>query len=88
MSPGMTMTPGIGGTTNCCPLSGGTCSVKPTTLRFGTWVWMLSVSGMIVRRLCSCGAWIDGMPTWPPPTSVAPCSVGSTTGKSILICES
>ncbi len=87
MSPGITMTPGMGGTTSCwpCGVLGG-CRVKPTTLRLGTCVWMRSVSGMIVFRSCSC-ACVDMLPSVAVGSSASagPRSVGSTTGNEIGI---
>ena len=81
MSPGMTTTPGMGGTKKFWPASCGTLSENPTTLRFGICVWSWrSVSGMIV---CSVGS--TGAVSIPPRRisallgSCAPCSVGSTT---------
>ena len=53
MSPGMTTTPGIGGTTKVCPFSVGTFSAKPTTVRLGICVCSFSVSGMMVASVGS-----------------------------------
>ena len=83
MSPGITTTPGIGGTTKFWPLSSGTRSAKPVTLRFGIAAWIFSVSGMIVDRSRSTGSSIISRSNDGGFTSLAPASVGSTTGKSI-----
>ncbi len=49
MSPGMTTTPGIGGTKKFCPASSGILSVNPWTLRFGICVWIrFRLSGITV----------------------------------------
>ena len=63
MSPGMTMTPGIGGTSRSWPASDGIFSVNPTTDRFGIWAWSFNVSGMSVLRLGRPGTEICGKPT-------------------------
>ena len=72
MSPGMTMTPGMGGTPKSWPLRSGIDSEKPMTVRLGICVWSFSVSGMIVLRLGIDGVGTDGMAAWLTLTSAAP----------------
>ena len=81
MSPGITITPGIGGTTRLFPCSPGAVKVNPMTLRLGICVCSFSVSGMIVFSCGSGGALICGSCAWPTCTSCAPCKRGSSTGK-------
>lgn len=86
ISPGITTTPGMGGTTNCCPAKVSGLRLKPWTLRLGIWVWAsLSVSGMMVERLGSWGWESPATPTCRSVTSSAEASVGKRTGKSIWI---
>ena len=88
MSPGITTTPGIGGTTKFWPLSSGTRRANPVTLRLGIAAWILSVSGMIVcseRRLgpltLIASSVVSGLAR-----SCVESSVGRRTGKLSWIC--
>jgi hypothetical protein len=84
MSPGMTMTPGMGGTQkSCAPSAASYCSVKPVTLRLGTSVCTFSVSGISVRRSRSEGGSTLARSAVLTETSFAPPMVGRTTLKSI-----
>ena len=88
MSPGITITPGIGGTKKSCDADAwSSVNEKPTTLRFGMRAWICSVSGMIVFSDCSCGTSTVLRSTVVGDTSASAPTVGSNTGKATLICD-